>query len=174
MIKKNTTEDQTENTPSDKIYYAPYGMPDLETVGWGDYAEIRALKDYQSDMQEKTLVSYFARLEYGFREKYLFLPVSGDDGVHVRENNRWGTFPSVAAAWSFRKNLSETISVGIFWKIRASWGRSGCNFPKIISIRNYERGSTSYLEIVISNPNGVTGFIMTNYHGKKRTSMISG
>lgn len=94
-------------SPSDKIYYAPYGMPDLETVGWGDYTEIRALKDYQSDMQEKTLVSYFARLEYGFREKYLFSASIRRDGSSTfGKNNRWGTFPSVAAAWSFRKNLS--------------------------------------------------------------------
>ena len=35
MIKKNTTEDQPENPQVTKIYYAPYGMPDLETVGWG-------------------------------------------------------------------------------------------------------------------------------------------
>lgn len=56
-------------------------MPDLETVGWGDYTEIRALKDYQSDMQEKTLVSYFARLDTVFGKNTFFLPVSDATGV---------------------------------------------------------------------------------------------
>ena len=118
-------------SPSDKIYYAPYGMPDLETVGWGDYTEIRALKDYQSDMQEKTLVSYFARLEYGFREKYLFSASIRRDGSSTfGKNNRWGTFPSIAAAWSFSEEpfVRDNLGWVSFGKIRASWGRSGKMF----------------------------------------------
>ena len=118
-------------SPSDKIYYAPYGMPDLETVGWGDYTEIRALKDYQSDMQEKTLVSYFARLEYGFREKYLFSASIRRDGSSTfGKNNRWGTFPSIAAAWSFSEEpfVRDNLGWVSFGKIRASWGRSGKHF----------------------------------------------
>ena len=91
-----------QKSPSDKIYYAPSGMPDLETVGWGDYEEVRALKNYQSDMQEKSLLSWFARLEYGYRDKYLLsLSIRRDGSSTFGAKNRWGTFPSVAAAWSF-------------------------------------------------------------------------
>ena len=136
-------------SPSDKIYYAPYGMPDLETVGWGDYTEIRALKDYQSDMQEKTLVSYFARLEYGFREKYLFSASIRRDGSSTfGKNNRWGTFPSIAAAWSFSEEpfVRDNLGWVSFGKIRASWGRSGMHFSQnYLALGIMNVGSTSYL-----------------------------
>ena len=82
-------------------------MPDLETVGWGDYTEIRALKDYQSDMQEKTLVSYFARLEYGFRENTFFQPVSGETEVPPSGKTTAGElFHPLLQHGVFRKNLS--------------------------------------------------------------------
>lgn len=136
-------------SPSDKIYYAPYGMPDLETVGWGDYSEIRALKDYRSDMQEKTLVSYFARLEYGYREKYLLSASIRRDGSSTfGKNNRWGTFPSIAAAWSFSEEnfIKDNLGWVSFGKIRASWGRSGMHFSQnYLALGIMKVGGTSYL-----------------------------
>lgn len=61
-----------ENSPSDKIYYAPQGMPDVgEEEYWGTKRAI-AFQHYQSDMQEKVLLSYFARLEYNYMKKYYF------------------------------------------------------------------------------------------------------
>ncbi|MFR5657931.1 MAG: hypothetical protein ACLUDU_07990 [Butyricimonas faecihominis] len=101
--------DQTEynggsaqNAPSDKIYYAPSGMPDLGIRDSYGTKETIALQHYQSDMQEKILLSYFARLEYGFRDKYLVsLSLRRDGSSTFGEDNRWGTFPSMAAGWTF-------------------------------------------------------------------------
>ena len=90
-----------QNSPSDKIYYAPDGMPDIGYEDWGG-GESRpiAFKNYQSDMQEKCLLSYFARLEYGFRDKYLLsFSIRRDGSSTFGKNNRWGTFPSIAAGW---------------------------------------------------------------------------
>ena len=106
--------DQTEynggsaqNSPSDKIYYAPDGLPVLGNVstpniGGGTYEKPVAFQRYVSDMQEKSLISYFARLEYDFRGKYMLSASFRRDGSSTfGADNRWGTFPSVAAAWTF-------------------------------------------------------------------------
>ena len=138
-----------QKSPSDKIYYAPSGMPDLETVGWGDYEEVRALKNYQSDMQEKSLLSWFARLEYGYRDKYLLsLSIRRDGSSTFGAKNRWGTFPSVAVAWSFSEEpwVKENVGWLSFGKFRASWGRSGMHFSQnYLALGVMEVGTTSYL-----------------------------
>ena len=91
------------NSPSDKIYYAPgsfpaYGIED----GYHGTQEIIPFKHYESDMQEKGLMSYFARLEYNYKKKYLFsLSFRRDGSSTFGEKHRWGTFPAVAIGWSF-------------------------------------------------------------------------
>lgn len=123
-----------ENSPSDKIYYAPQGMPELgQGERWdGEMATI-ALQHYQSDMQEKTLISYFGRLEYNYRQKYLFSVSFRRDGSSVfGRNNKWGAFPAVAGGWTFSEEnlLKERMPWLSFGKIRASWGRSGRHFEE--------------------------------------------
>lgn len=138
-----------QKSPSDKIYYAPSGMPDLETVGWGDYEEVRALKNYQSDMQEKALLSWFTRLEYGYRDKYLLsLSIRRDGSSTFGEKNRWGTFPSVAAAWTFSEEawIKENMGWLSFGKFRISWGRSGMHFSQnYLALGIMNVGTSSYL-----------------------------
>ncbi|MDY4042780.1 MAG: SusC/RagA family TonB-linked outer membrane protein, partial [Marinifilaceae bacterium] len=119
------------NSPSDKIYYAPSMLPSLDQEEQGGTTNVVAMKYYESDMQEKGLMSYFARLEYNFREKYLVSVSFRRDGSSTfGENHRWGTFPSVAAGWSFSEEPFIKNNVGwlSFGKIRASWGRSGMHF----------------------------------------------
>lgn len=123
-----------QNSPSNKIYYAPDGMPDIgyEDWGGGDLHPI-AFKNYQSDMQEKCLLSYFARLEYGYRDKYLLsLSVRRDGSSTFGKDNRWGTFPSIAAGWNFSEEnwIKDNLSWLSFGKFRASWGRSGMHFAQ--------------------------------------------
>ena len=119
------------NSPSDKIYYAPDGLPDYGVEENHGTQNIVPFKHYESDMQEKSLVSYFARLEYNYKKKYLFsLSFRRDGSSTFGEKHRWGTFPSVAAGWTFSeenlvKNNLEWLSFG---KLRASWGRSGMHF----------------------------------------------
>lgn len=138
-----------QKSPSDKIYYAPSGMPNLETVGWGNYEEVRALKNYQSDMQEKALLSWFARLEYGYRDKYLLsLSIRRDGSSTFGAKNRWGTFPSMAAAWTFSEEpwIKENVGWLSFGKFRASWGRSGMHFSQnYLALGIMKVGTSSYL-----------------------------
>lgn len=50
---------------------------------------------------ENLLLSYFGRLNYSFKDKYLLtLTLRRDGASRFSEDNRWGLFPSVAFAWN--------------------------------------------------------------------------
>ena len=72
--------------------------------------------------------SFFGRLNYNFKGRYLLTATVRTDGASVfAVNNKWGTFPSAAIAWnvaeeSFFKNIKNTISQ---FKIRLSYGQTG-------------------------------------------------
>ncbi|RRA97764.1 SusC/RagA family TonB-linked outer membrane protein [Larkinella rosea] len=76
-----------------------------------------------------SLASYFGRVSYSFKDRYLANASFRRDGSsRFGANNRWGTFPSASVGWrvseeSFLKNnriISEL-------KIKASYGLSGNN-----------------------------------------------
>ena len=72
------------------------------------------------------LRSYFGRLNYTYKDRYLFEANVRVDGTSRFLNDKWGTFPSFSAGWilsneSFLKG-SETIN---FLKLRGSWGQLG-------------------------------------------------
>lgn len=145
-----------KNSPSDKIYYAPVGMPDLTTQTYGDYSEVIALKNYQSDMQEKALVSYFARLEYNFKQKYLLsASVRRDGSSTFGEKNRWGTFPAAAIGWNFSEEnlIKNNLPWFSFGKIRSSWGRSGMHFSQnYLALGIMQVGQGSYMGNALLTP----------------------
>jgi len=80
-----------------------------------------------STMSQWGLVSYFTRLNYGYKEKYLLSASIRTDGCsRFGSDNKWGYFPSVSAAWrvskeSFMQNISEISEL----KIRGSYGVTG-------------------------------------------------
>jgi TonB-linked SusC/RagA family outer membrane protein len=71
--------------------------------------------------------SYFGRLNYFIKNKYLFeANLRYDGSSRFSSNKRWGIFPSFSAGWrlseeSFIKNI-EWINN---FKVRASWGQVG-------------------------------------------------
>lgn len=71
--------------------------------------------------------SYFGRLNYDYKGKYLLEAVMRRDGSsRFSETNRWGTFPAVAVGWRLSK---EAFMQNIDWvsdlKIRAAYGENG-------------------------------------------------
>lgn len=74
-------------------------------------------------------LSYLARLQYIFDEKYITsLTFRTDGSSRFGANNRWGKFPSATVGWIFSKEhfFPEQNTV-TFGKLRATWGRSGNN-----------------------------------------------
>jgi len=79
------------------------------------------------DIQQNTIISFYGRLNYSLMNRYLITATVRRDGSsRFSEDNRWGTFPSVAFAWrikeeSFLRN-SNTFSD---LKLRVGWGMTG-------------------------------------------------
>lgn len=76
---------------------------------------------------ENKRMSYFGRLNYNYKNKYLLNTTFRADGSsQFYEENRWGYFPSVSAGWvvSEEEFLNESSLLSYF-KLRASWGQVG-------------------------------------------------
>ena len=91
----------------------------------GSKTEILTPKNY--DPTESYLVSFFGRLNYIFKERYLLTFTVRQDGTsRFSPNTRWGTFPSAALAWQikdepFMENLKSVSEL----KLRLGYGITG-------------------------------------------------
>ncbi len=74
-----------------------------------------------------TLASFFSRVDYNFGGKYLFeASLRADGSSRFGENNRWGYFPSVAAAWRIKgENFLRDVEFINDLKIKGSYGVTG-------------------------------------------------
>lgn len=84
---------------------------------------------HNTPMSIVTMMSYMGRVNYGFKEKYLFTATGRWDGSSkLAAGNQWGFFPSAALAWrvgeeDFIKNIDAISNL----KLRLSYGVSGLN-----------------------------------------------
>lgn len=72
------------------------------------------------------LQSFFGRVNYQFKDKYLLTAtVRADGSSKFGENNKYGIFPSVSAGWRIIEE--GFMKGGIFsdLKLRAGWGQTG-------------------------------------------------
>ena len=72
------------------------------------------------------LVSFFGRVNYSYKGRYLLTATLRNDGTSNFQNNKWGLFPSVAFSWnakneSFLKNVEALSAL----KVRLSYGQTG-------------------------------------------------
>ena len=99
---------------------------------------------------ESSMTSYAARLNYGYKGRYMLTATIRRDGSSkFTKNNRWGTFPSAAAAWRISE---EPFMEKVDWlsnlKLRFAYGVTGNN----TGILNYDTQQT--LSSPISYPFG--------------------
>lgn len=75
------------------------------------------------------LLSFFTRLNYNFKEKYLFtFSLRADGSSKFGANNKWGIFPSASAAWRLaEEDFIRNLDVFSDLKLRAGYGMSGNN-----------------------------------------------
>lgn len=82
----------------------------------------------KSSASKSRMASFFGRVNYSFRDRYLLTATLRADGSsNFAEGNRWGYFPSVATGWrfleeEFMKPLTTVLSNG---KLRLSYGETG-------------------------------------------------
>jgi TonB-linked SusC/RagA family outer membrane protein len=83
--------------------------------------------NFDFDIPQSTLISYFGRLIYTFDEKYIVTGTVRTDGSsRFSQNNRWGVFPSVSGAWkiSDEKFLEDSKTISNL-KLRLGYGVTG-------------------------------------------------
>lgn len=80
-----------------------------------------------SSASEWAIMSYFARLQYNWNDRYLFTAnIRADGSSKLAPGHRWGYFPSFSGAWRIS---SEPFMKEIEWindlKLRGGWGQTG-------------------------------------------------
>ncbi len=79
------------------------------------------------DIPENTLISYYGRLIYTFRDKYTFTGTVRTDGSsRFSPDGRWGVFPSASLAWRISEEpFLRTVTALNDLKLRVSYGVTG-------------------------------------------------
>jgi len=77
--------------------------------------------------QDYAVVSYFGRLNYAFKNRYLFeANVRRDASSRFGPDYRWGTFPSFSAGWRVtEEDFMQNQNIFSNLKVRGSWGQLG-------------------------------------------------
>lgn len=76
--------------------------------------------------EKSNFIGILGRLNYGYSNKYLAsLTVRRDGSSKFSENNRWGTFPSISAAWRISNESFWNVKAVNDLKFRASYGSLG-------------------------------------------------
>lgn len=100
-------------------------------------------------MNEWALLSYMARANYNFDDKYFVTATVRRDGSsRFGKNNRWGTFPSASLAWRISKeSWFPQNNIVSDLKLRAGYGVTGnqasignYDFAALFDIRKYAFG----------------------------------
>lgn len=104
------------NFPNDEI-----GLADL-SLGLPGVPE-------SSENYDDKLLSFFARVNYGFMDKYLFTAsVRADGSSKFGKNNKWGYFPAFSAAWRLgEEEFIKNLNVFSDLKLRLGYGMAGNN-----------------------------------------------
>src|SRR5210317_504715 len=86
-----------------------------------------SFKNSSSFMAAESLNSYFTRINYNLKDKYLFTFTARADGSSkFGKANKWAYFPSAAAAWKISEEdfLTDNNLISNL-KLRASYGQTG-------------------------------------------------
>ena len=105
------------------------GAEHYYTSAFYDLSKISSASRTASSSYIKTaMMSYFARVNYSYMNRYLLQASLRADGSSVlAEGKKWGYFPSVSAGWRIteEKFMENSKSWLENLKLRASWGLSG-------------------------------------------------
>jgi len=99
-----------------------YNFPDRTTDGF-----VISTPSFPFDKPENRLISFYGRLNYSYKGKYLLTGTLRRDGSsRFSEDNRWGMFPSGAFAWRLKEEdfLRNSTTVSDL-KLRLGYGETG-------------------------------------------------
>jgi TonB-linked SusC/RagA family outer membrane protein len=103
-----------------------------DALTWYNMSYAQTILGVQNSVQSGYLenirnISFYGRANYSFDSRYMIQATIRRDGSSVfGKNNRWGTFPSVSAAWNItEEKFMKHQNVFDNLKLRAGYGISG-------------------------------------------------
>jgi len=101
----------------------------------------QSISKWGESYNDWSLISYLGRINYSYKNKYLFTGTFRSDGSsRFGSENRWAFFPSLATAWRIsNEEFMSNITFIQEMKLRLSYGKSGNN-----NIGNYRALSSVY------------------------------
>ncbi len=150
---EKSTSAGRENIPFDEEQYRVLGAANQLISGSAGYQ--------QGAAPFGRMQSFFGSLRYNFNEKYYVTGTMRADATSlVNPDYRWGYFPSVSAAWvvsneNFFEPLAKTVN---YFKLRASWGKSGGNIPNYVGAYLSNVGQSNQVD---ANGNPIFGYTPT-------------
>ena len=149
----NSDFDIVKSNPMDAGAKEGWTYVDYERRFWQD--------GYHRIPKENYLVSFFGRVNWHFMDRYLLTATLRRDGSsRFSSNNRWGTFPSVAFAWTVLNEPWMEPAREIFssLKLRLGYGVTGQQeIGDYLYLPTYSLGTNptgQYLDSYLLKPNG--------------------
>ncbi|TPG62359.1 SusC/RagA family TonB-linked outer membrane protein [Hymenobacter nivis] len=107
------------NFPSDAFTY--------NNIGTGLYGQVAGRTDGSSYKNDSRLIAFFGRVNYSFKNRYLFSASLRREGSSkFGTDNKWGNFPAVSVGWRISQ---EPFMANQQWindlKLRADYGVTG-------------------------------------------------
>lgn len=104
-----------------------YGVPSDPNLRYVSTASGITYPTVGGYVGESALLSYFARANYVYNDKYLAtITIRRDASSKIAEKYRWGTFPSFSLAWKLsEEGFMQSIRSISFLKLRAGMGITG-------------------------------------------------
>jgi TonB-linked SusC/RagA family outer membrane protein len=150
---------QQERLESINLFADNYPDDKIQTIN-----AAAIISSFGEGVEKWSIISYLARLNYSYKDKYLFTATVRTDGSsRFGGNNRYGTFPSAAVAWRIsEEEFMKKLPVVSDLKLRATYGLSGNfnigNYTYITNIgsANYAFGgalASGRIPTSLNNPN---------------------
>lgn len=116
-------------------------IPDISAT-----VDPKAVEEYGVGRSEYNLLSYLARVNYSYSDRYsLTGSFRADGSSRFGSKSKWGYFPSISAGWTLSNEpfLKDKLP-GMTFRIRGSWGMSGNNnIGNYASIATIGTGTTA-------------------------------
>ncbi len=139
-------------TKSQELVSEIHGFPDQFTSDQAFQLTTQGKSLFSVDNNfrpDDKLLSFFGRLNYDFKDRYLLSATYRADGSSkFLEDNRWGFFPSAAVAWKISEEgfMSGTSGWLSALKVRASYGTAGNNnIPTGQTVQTYQSSNTTWI-----------------------------
>ena len=130
----------------------PYANDQVQTLN-----AAQAITSWNQDPQDWSMISYLARVNYAFNDRYLLTATVRSDGSsRFGVNKRYASFPSVAGAWRIsEEQFLKGNKIISNMKMRVSYGKSGNN-----NIGNYSHlGNINSAQYVFANQTAAASFV---------------